>query len=555
MKTYKNHIPEEVTADYSNSGLTAIPQNILGDVQWQKLDLSYNEITTLEPIIGQFKNLRYLDLSSNQLTDLPASIKQLKQLEVLILSNNPWQSFPEVITELTSLRILKIKGRTIQTIPPSIANLNRLEELNLSFNPLKELPFTLSTLPSLTSLSCVAHQFERFPDVLLEMDHLSTIKSLDLSVFLQVDDRKIELFFRVLKHLRKQKASLESKRAAFYIFLKEGTVSRLKIVFPLLLVNYIDFGKVIREFLYQYNSQPLTSNSRIAVVGKMLWIDRENIEGIMELQTVITDETTHVVIGTFLNKKVLQSLRENLTFISEKTLLEFAIPKQPASWLEAYESKIRALIMSEQNENISIALQIAKESALLDHFLTELLLAYTWVEPSNNSLRADIKALFYIRIPNFEEIILPNPSFRFYTPHKSEENISLGIKNITAQTPLWDGVKIAQYLWEKYQAGYLYLLNHTDQFVQVAWLEQFVEGSTIKLTTLSKLKELPVAITHFSNLKIVDLSGCGFRKFPSIALLEQLPALEQIDLRNNPISFVPKKLHGQVAKYRVYLTK
>ena len=555
MKAYNDHIPEAATASYNNLALKAIPKALLQRPSLQKLDLGYNEITVLEPIIGLFKELRYLDLSNNELTDLPTSLSQLKKLEVLILSNNPWVSFPMVITALPSLRILKIKGRTIQTIPSSIANLVRLEELDLSFNPLKGLPPTLSTLPSLTSLSCVAHRFENFPDVLLEMDHLRTIKALDLSIFLQVDDRKIELFFKVLKHLRKQKASLENKRAAFYIFIKGGTVSNLSVVFPLLLVNYIDFGKVIREFLYQYNAQPLSSNSKVAVIGKMLWIDRESIDEIMELQEEITPETTHVVVGIFMRKKVLQTLGEQLTFISEKTLLEFAMPKQPASWLEAHESKIRTLIMSEQNENISIALQIAKDNALLDSFLTELLLAYTWIESGNSSLRADIKALFYLRIPNFEEIILPNPSFKFYAPSKSEENIALGIKNITDQTPLWDGLKIAQYIWEKHQSGYLYLLEYAERSAQIEWLEQFVEGTTIKLTALSKLKELPAAITHFSNLKTVDLSGCGFRKFPAISLLEQLPKLEQIDLRHNPIALLPQKVHVAAAKYRIYLTK
>jgi len=52
------------------------------------LDLSYSELTNLQPEIGQFTNLESLDLSGNALTELPSEIGQLTNLTELFLSGN-----------------------------------------------------------------------------------------------------------------------------------------------------------------------------------------------------------------------------------------------------------------------------------------------------------------------------------------------------------------------------------------------------------------------------------------------------------------------------------
>ena len=351
------------------------------------------------------------------------------------------------------------------------------------------------------------------------------------------------------------KATFESKKAAFQIFLEQDYKGERKHVIPLLLINYVEFAQVVRSYIVEHYTQKITANSKVAVLGKTEWIDLDALSTDLEITRKIKPTTTDVVIGRQITKQQIESLPDGLGFVSEKMLLAYLTPKQPAGWMNKHRCKLVDLLRSAQNENISLALQLAKDNELLDEMLTELLMAYTQIDSGNIVLRNELKAIFYLRIPNFEQLTLPSPSFKFYTPNKSEHAIFQGIKNITNQTPKWDGMSLANYLFEEYKVAYTYILAYSTMEVEKKWLEQFVKGETIYLGTLTKLKELPKSLILFPQLRVLNLEGCGFRKFPNVDLLFQLPNLEQIDLRKNPISFIPRALFEQIAPYNVLLTK
>ena len=256
-----------------------------------------------------------------------------------------------------------------------------------------------------------------------------------------------------------------------------------------------------------------------------------------------------------LSKQLLSLLNEDLFFVSEREVLAFLSPKQPADWLEEHQNKLLDLLMSSQNENIELALQLSKDNALLDDMLTELLMAYTTIDKGNTSLRNSIKEVFYRRIPNFENLALPNASFQFYTPNKTEHYIFQGIKNITNQTDCWDGLKIAHHLFKKHRVAYTYILEYSSIEEEKRWLKQFVKGDTMTLSSLQKLSRLPKSVPCFSQIRRLNLKACNFRQFPDVSLLLQLPNLEEIDLRENRISFVPRDLFELISDYRIYLSK
>ena len=380
------------------------------------------------------------------------------------------------------------------------------------------------------------------------------MEKLDLDFRLKLPIKSLRLFFKVLRQLKKQKATWETKKAAFQIFLEQDYKGERSPVIPLLLINYVEFAQVVRSYIVEHYTQKITANSKIAVLGKTEWIDLDALSTDLEITRAIEPTTTDVVLGRQISKQQLESLPDGLGFLSEKMLLAYLSPKQPADWMKEHRGKLIDLLRSAQNENISLALQLAKDSDLLDELLTELLLAYTQIDSGNLVLRNELKAIFYLRIPNFEQLTLPGPSFKFYTPHKSEHAIFQGIKNITNQTPKWDGLRLASYLFEEYRVAYTYILAYSSMEAEKKWLEQFVEGDTIYLGTLTKLKKLPKSLVLFPQLRVLNLQGCGFRKFPNVDLLFQLPNLEQIDLRKNPISFIPRALFKQIAAYRVLLT-
>jgi len=95
-----------------------------------ELDFSNSGITTLPNWIKYFKNLTSLDLSNNKLTKLPKEIGELKKLEYLDLkSNNNLTGLPEGIGELKNLFILNIKYiYNLTILPKSILKLNYLSD-------------------------------------------------------------------------------------------------------------------------------------------------------------------------------------------------------------------------------------------------------------------------------------------------------------------------------------------------------------------------------------------------------------------------------------------
>ncbi len=100
----------------------------------EKLDLSWNELTTIE--LKQLDKLRDLDLSSNNLTDL-SFLSGLKNVEVLNLSANH-VSIVSPLQKLNNLRELYLSDNQIKEIEP-LLKLNNLEELDISENGIEEL--------------------------------------------------------------------------------------------------------------------------------------------------------------------------------------------------------------------------------------------------------------------------------------------------------------------------------------------------------------------------------------------------------------------------------
>lgn len=541
----------------SNQDLSAIPKNILkqADLVYKLLDLSYNKIETLEDGVGKLKVLKELDLSNNQIKTLPEAFGALVNLEVLNLANNQLQNFPIVLTKLPKLKSLNLKGNSIQFLPPEIAKLQSLNHLEIGFNPLVSLPLELAELPKLKKLICTNNRFDVFPEALLGMEQLQHVKHLDLEFRLGLPARRLDLLFKVLRHLTKQKANLKTKKAAFEILFTETCQQERRDVLPLLLVNYVSFSQAVRAYIVNNYSSPLTAASTISILGITEWMDVDELDDSKVLINEVRPSTTHIVLGRTMNKQLLELLNEDLFFVSEKEVMTFLSPKQPADWLQEHHHKLLDLLMSSQNENIELALQLAKDNALLDDMLTELLMAYTAVDTGNTSLRNSIKEVFYRRIPNFEYLTLPNASFQFYTPNKTEHYIFQGIKNITNQTNSWDGLKIAHHLFEKHGAAYTYILEYSSIKDEKLWLKRFVEADTVTLSSLPKLSRLPKSIPYFSQIRRLNLRACNFRQFPDVDLLLQLPNLEEIDLRENPISFVPRDLFELISNYRIYLSK
>ena len=126
--------------DFSNRGITELPEEIGDLIHLQKLNLSYNNITSLPSTICNLVNLKELYLTRNNITKLPSGIGNLQQLNVLDISYNSLVKIPREIGLFINLESLDASYCELHSLPYELTNLYNLKHLNLEENPLEHPP-------------------------------------------------------------------------------------------------------------------------------------------------------------------------------------------------------------------------------------------------------------------------------------------------------------------------------------------------------------------------------------------------------------------------------
>ena len=553
--------------DYAH--LTALPRRVWQRSDWQALSAAGNQLTTLDARIGTLRALKALDLSGNALQTLPDAFAELQQLEALVLSTNQLTHFPEVLCELPNLQFLQLKGNKITHLPESIGRLQRLCILDLSFNPLQTLPKRLAQLPHLTNLICLSNAFEAFPEVLLEMPQLQYPDNLDLHFRLRLPLSQLRLLFQLLRRLDRHRLGLETRRVLFKLLFDQPlSPSDRAAALPLL---YFNTNKTLRQRLHAYLAEgaaPLQVNSQIYLLGQpqqlqLNWLEQQ------PAYTTEAAAATHIILGQKPTKTALKRLPVDRAFVSEHQVQQHWAPLQHRAWLHAEADKIKALLLSGQAANVTLALELMEGSTLVPKLAHELLLAYTLLPYEAKAVRQQMQQCLARALPQFERQHLPHPAFVFYKKQttlapdvasnpsaKQERALTKRIVRCTEGVAYWDGVTLAQLLFEQAAVGYDYLLQHLPTSALQDWLEQFVEGEVLRLTALVALQQLPLLEgARWAGIRRLDLKGCAFRRAPAWDKLQALPQLEEIDLRQNPIRHLPRTALKQLSAYRILLSK
>lgn len=93
------------------------------------------KIITLQ---NDIKYLRRLDLSFNNITSLPNEISELSELKELWLQHNPLITIPVSLSFCSKLEIIDLKFTKIIELPSELCNLKKLYELNYENTPFSE---------------------------------------------------------------------------------------------------------------------------------------------------------------------------------------------------------------------------------------------------------------------------------------------------------------------------------------------------------------------------------------------------------------------------------
>jgi hypothetical protein len=117
-------------------GSTKYDQNCI-----TRLDLSQNNLKTVNGVVFQLKSLKQLKLNDNRIESLGDTKFQSNALEDLDVSSNCLTEIPANLFLLKSLKHLNLSSNQITEIPFSLWQCKSLVEFNVSFNAVNCLPF------------------------------------------------------------------------------------------------------------------------------------------------------------------------------------------------------------------------------------------------------------------------------------------------------------------------------------------------------------------------------------------------------------------------------
>ena len=130
----------------------------------EKVDISYNQITTIPSEKIEYPKCTNLSIKGNRLQKFPTAVSDAHSLEILDLSENRISSIEDdAFDGLENLIELDLSYNELHYLPTSIGKLTKLKRLNISGNKITTLPMEFENLTSLEFLGVESNPIERVP--------------------------------------------------------------------------------------------------------------------------------------------------------------------------------------------------------------------------------------------------------------------------------------------------------------------------------------------------------------------------------------------------------
>ncbi|KFV77509.1 Leucine-rich repeat-containing protein 2 [Struthio camelus australis] len=154
--------------ELSKNQITHLPVEI-GLKNLKVLNVSFNNLKSVPPELGDCENLEKLDLSGNlEITELPFELSNLKQVTVVDVSANKFPSIPICVLRMSNLQWLDISSNNLKDLPQDIDRLDQLQTLLLQKNKLTYLPRALVNMPKLSLLVVSGDDLVEIPTAVCE---------------------------------------------------------------------------------------------------------------------------------------------------------------------------------------------------------------------------------------------------------------------------------------------------------------------------------------------------------------------------------------------------
>jgi Leucine-rich repeat (LRR) protein len=307
---------------------------------------------------------------------------------------------------------------------------------------------------------------------------------------------------------------------------------------------HLQLRDLAREYLLEHYSEPsldenpLQKGSELVVVGKTYLKQKElkeRLEAIgIKLKLKISDTTTHILLGTNPSTtKGLENLRKTLISIEQ---LQASLDAFEQPYLQSEEESIQTsvqhlseLLMSKEDENISIAIEIMKGGGFPREVFSEAFIALKKTESKTNK-----DALKKILNGYVSEKGRKGIRRTLGLDAGVEYKIMRNIKKYTQDIDELDGLAVARLLYKYYGSGFLYIFKFSKDSQEIKRiLEDFIEGNQLKIYH-KRITFLPKEIAQYKDLEIVNLSLNQFSSVPKV--LEKLEHLHTLVLSYNSFS-------------------
>lgn len=536
-------------------------------VHLKKLHLNGCPIQSLPEQFHQLQALEDFSVYDSDLTTLPDGLFELKQLQKLSLAHSKIQALDPRLVQLKQLKVLTFFYTPIQTLPDYLQELTKLEELSLYGLPIKTIPSWIGQLKQLKLLGTPEVSFDSIPYFLFELKKLA---------YYSIPKFKVkgvaEKHIAILRQYLKQHASVATAQAYVHLFLPEQADCPLpapKFFVPL---SYIKNKEILATVLQQLKTwmpkslseQPLEKGSEVAFLGdfeglEMGYIEEQLTAKGIQLSSSVKKSCTHIVLSANNKRKFDPKKYSHIVLLSNEEMRAWLRQHEGADYLtQANEDQalwienIQQLLFASNLQSIHTALELLKSGGIPKELILPLLIAYSDLInsiPEERATRASIRKALYRS--NLSEAAkqhirygMSKGGFSFH-PKWDQEERRFQKRLERKGHPDFDMIGMANYYFQTERRAYLYLLD-SDQVAQadkIAFIKaNFLKGTSLNLSKLPQLKQLPAIFLHFDQITSINLQNCAIVRFPKLLDVRNFPALRQIDLRQNPIQKLPKNI-------------
>lgn len=347
-------------------------------------------------------------------------------------------------------------------------------------------------------------------------------------------------------------AILQKKTGKVKKYTKEDLFAATQIVYA----NHWNYQQIRQnavKYLKRFHSKgtikdfPIEKGAEIVFVGQTTHLKfREVRERLLPLgiscKVFVKETTTHVVLGAGA-KKDKGFLKHSVTIINTKELnVALEELEEPYLLEENADSQqnvnhLGELLLSGQDENIALALEIFKGGGFPKELLHELLIAYKMTNTSK--LRNRARSLLYLHISEASRQALKY--LQSLSGRIGERNLANGIRRMTKNTPEFSGEKIAVLMYMKHRKGLTYLLEYLPQKKRLEWLKSHVKDGILDLSK-SHLYKCFKVISDLKQVEKLDLSGNNLRALPASIFLK-MKHVKVLKLSNNNFREIPMVLY------------